>query len=46
MSNVAGTMKSGLLFDLKPEDYPIMCRAGAAHLVKGAPGACRSRSSI
>ena len=31
-------LKAGSLFDLKPEDYPLMCRAGAAHLVKGAWG--------
>ncbi len=31
-------LKSGSLYDLKPEDYPIMCRAGATHLVKGAWG--------
>jgi hypothetical protein len=31
-------LKAGSLFDLKPEDYPLMCRAGAAHLVKGVWG--------
>ena len=26
-------LKAGSLYDLKPEDYPLMVRAGAAHLV-------------
>ena len=31
-------LKTGSLFDLKPEDYPLMVRAGATHLVKTAWG--------
>ncbi len=36
-------LKAGSLFDLKPEDDPLMCRAGL-HIWSRAPGASCSKS--
>ena len=38
-------LKAGSLYDLKSEDYPLMCRGGPP-IWSRAPGACRSKSRI